>query len=115
MGSLDAPNAVPNATRETDILVVGGGPVGMVAAYQLAQCGQPCLLVEQSLSTTRWPKMEFTNSRAMELFRKMGLAEALRKEAIPAYHHFNEIITTGYGDTGETVTVWVWQTDAEIL
>lgn len=57
--------------------------------------------------------MEFTNGRAMELYRKMGLSEGLRKEAVPGHYHFNEIITTGYGDTGDTVTLWVWQTDAE--
>lgn len=28
----------------------------------------------------RWPKMDLTNVRSMELFRKLGLADELRKQ-----------------------------------
>lgn len=45
------------------VLVVGGGPIGMMTAYQLSRLDTPCLLAEQALETTRWPKMDLTNGR----------------------------------------------------
>lgn len=49
---------------ETSVLVVGGGPVGMLLAYILsAYWNVECTLVEQASTTTRYPKMEYTNHR----------------------------------------------------
>ena len=43
---------------ETPVLVVGGGPVGMLLAYVLsAYHGVSCVLAEQSPTTTKYPKM----------------------------------------------------------
>ena len=50
--------------NETSVLVVGGGPVGMLLAYILsAYWGVECMLVEQASETTRYPKMEYSNHR----------------------------------------------------
>lgn len=57
-------NAPVENEVETSVLVVGGGPVGMLLAYILtAYWGVECMLVEQSSTTTRYPKMEYTNNR----------------------------------------------------
>jgi FAD-dependent monooxygenase len=37
------------------------------------------ILVERNFKTTRWPKMDITNVRSMELLKRMGLADELRK------------------------------------
>ena len=34
----------------TPVLVVGGGPIGLMTAYQLARLDVPCLLAEQYVS-----------------------------------------------------------------
>src|ERR1700677_4302347 len=62
-----------NLMREVPVLIAGGGPVGMTLAKTLASFGIECMLVEKNPSTTRHPKMDITNSRSMELFRKLGL------------------------------------------
>lgn len=67
---------------ETNVLIVGGGPVGMTLAYVLAHYGVGCVLVERNPSTTQHPKMDITNSRSMELFERLGLAERLRAVAV---------------------------------
>lgn len=68
------------AGTTTPVLIAGAGPVGLVAAYTLAHHGIPCMLVERNASTTRWPKMDITNVRSMEILRKLGLADQLREQ-----------------------------------
>lgn len=66
--------------HETPVLIVGAGPVGLIAAFQLARRGIRCMLVERSLETTKWPKMDITNCRSMELLKRLGLADELRQQ-----------------------------------
>jgi 2-polyprenyl-6-methoxyphenol hydroxylase-like FAD-dependent oxidoreductase len=71
------------------VLIAGGGPVGMTLARTLALFGVRCLLVERNPSTTRHPKMDITNGRSMELFRRLGLADKLRAVAVPEQNCFD--------------------------
>ena len=82
--------------KEVPVLIAGGGPVGMTLAKTLASFGIECMLVEKNPSTTRHPKMDITNSRSMELFRKLGLSKHLRDVAVPETNNFDvSWITTG--------------------
>jgi 2-polyprenyl-6-methoxyphenol hydroxylase-like FAD-dependent oxidoreductase len=74
---------------ETPVLIVGGGPVGLTLALTLAQQGVAAILVERNPSTTTHPKMDITNGRSMELFRQLGVADELRKVAVPEDHPFD--------------------------
>lgn len=69
--------AVPD---ETPVLIVGSGPAGMLLALQLARNGVPSTLIERNLDTTKWPKMDVTNCRSMELFRRLGIHDAFRTQ-----------------------------------
>ena len=71
------------------VLIAGGGPVGMTVARTLALYGVRCLLVERNPSTTRHPKMDITNGRSMELFRRLGVADRLRAVAVLAENNFD--------------------------
>lgn len=64
---------------EAPVLVVGAGPIGLLVAYQLAKRGILTILVERNHETTRWPKMDITNVRSMELLKHIGLADSLRE------------------------------------
>src|SRR6202167_1143180 len=75
--------------REVPVLVAGGGPVGMTLALELASRGIRNVLVERKLTTTAHPKMDITNGRTMELFRRLGLCDALRAVAVPEDHPFD--------------------------
>src|SRR4030088_705069 len=75
--------------KHTPILIAGGGPVGMTLAHDLALRGVRCMLVERNATTTSHPKMDITNGRSMELFRRAGLADALRAVAVPEAHPFD--------------------------
>ena len=73
----------------TRVLIAGGGPVGMTLARTLASFGVRCLLVERNPTTTRHPKMDITNGRSMELFRRLGLVDKLRAVAVPEENNFD--------------------------
>ena len=70
-------------------LIAGGGPVGLTLALTLARYGVTAILVERNPSTTTHPKMDITNGRSMELFRHLGVADELRKVAVPEDHPFD--------------------------
>lgn len=74
---------------EVPVLVVGGGPVGMTLALNLARYGVRSILVERNPVTTRHPKMDLTNGRSMELFRRLGIAEQLRDAGVPRANAFD--------------------------
>lgn len=83
----------------TQVLIAGGGPVGMTLAAVLAQRGIRSILVERNPTTTAHPKMDITNARTMELFRTLGLVEKMRRVAVPEDHNFDvSWITTFTGD-----------------
>lgn len=71
------------------VLIAGGGPVGMTLALELARYGVPSILVEQNPSTTRHPKMDITNGRSMELFRRLELVDRLRSVGVPQDNPFD--------------------------
>jgi 2-polyprenyl-6-methoxyphenol hydroxylase-like FAD-dependent oxidoreductase len=75
--------------KHVPVLIAGGGPVGMTLARTLARFGVSCLLVERQPSTTRHPKMDITNGRSMELFRRLGLVDQLRAVAVPEENNFD--------------------------
>jgi 2-polyprenyl-6-methoxyphenol hydroxylase-like FAD-dependent oxidoreductase len=68
---------------ETFALIVGGGPVGLTAAIELAWRSVPAVLVTDKLDTAQHPKCNNTNARSMEHFRRLGIADELRSEGLP--------------------------------
>jgi 2-polyprenyl-6-methoxyphenol hydroxylase-like FAD-dependent oxidoreductase len=74
---------------KTQVLIAGGGPVGMTLARTLSSFGVRCLLVERNPTTTRHPKMDITNGSSMELFRRLGVAGKLRAVAVPEENNFD--------------------------
>ena len=80
------------------VLIAGGGPVGMTLALELAHHGVRSILVERNASTTRHPKMDLTNGRSMELYRRLGLAAKLREVGVPRGNPFDIVwATSGTG------------------
>jgi 2-polyprenyl-6-methoxyphenol hydroxylase-like FAD-dependent oxidoreductase len=69
---------------DTDVLIVGAGPVGLTLALDLGRRGVRCTLIERKETPQRLPKMERCNARSMEIFRRMGLAGRIRAAGLPA-------------------------------
>jgi 2-polyprenyl-6-methoxyphenol hydroxylase-like FAD-dependent oxidoreductase len=92
--------------HETPVLVVGAGPAGLIAALQLARHGVACKLVERNLDTTKWPKMDITNCRSMELLRRLAIADGLRDVGVDQTYSFDVLFSTGLSDGGELISKW---------
>jgi 2-polyprenyl-6-methoxyphenol hydroxylase-like FAD-dependent oxidoreductase len=63
---------------DTQVVIVGAGPVGLTLAIDLGRRGVRCTLVEQKAEPQFLPKMERCNARTMEIFRRIGLADQIR-------------------------------------
>ncbi len=65
------------------VVIAGGGPVGMVAALELARRGIPCVLLNDRPDTAAHPKANAFSPRSMEHFRRLGLADRVRRAGLP--------------------------------
>jgi 2-polyprenyl-6-methoxyphenol hydroxylase-like FAD-dependent oxidoreductase len=63
---------------DTEVIIVGAGPVGLTLAVDLGLRGIRCTLFEQKRQPEFLPKMERCNARTMEMFRRIGLADDIR-------------------------------------
>jgi putative polyketide hydroxylase len=69
---------------ETDVLVVGAGPVGLTASIALSQHGVRHVVVERHPSTSVAPKARGINARTMEMYRQMGVEDDIRAAGMPS-------------------------------
>jgi 2-polyprenyl-6-methoxyphenol hydroxylase-like FAD-dependent oxidoreductase len=66
------------------VLIVGGGPVGLTLAMDLAWRGIEVLVVEQrAYGEPPPPKCNHVAARSMEIFRRLGVAGKLRNAGLP--------------------------------
>jgi 2-polyprenyl-6-methoxyphenol hydroxylase-like FAD-dependent oxidoreductase len=72
----------PHSDVQTSVLIAGAGPAGLAAASELAHHGIRSVVVEprREVSHLR-PRAKTTSARTMELFRRWGVADALRRAA----------------------------------
>ena len=68
---------------EVPVLIVGGGPVGLMTSLPLSRLGIRSLLVERHPGTAIHPKARGINARTMEVFRQQGIEAAVRQAGLP--------------------------------
>ena len=80
-------------TIETRVLIVGGGPVGMTLALDLAWRGIDVVVAERHPANAP-PNVKCgqISARSMEVFRRLGLADKLRGAGLPADYP-NDIVS----------------------
>ncbi len=72
--------SLPN---RTDVVIIGGGPVGLTASLLLDRLRIAHVVVEAQDPPSDHPQAHFINSRSMEIFRELGLEAAIREAAAP--------------------------------
>lgn len=68
---------------ETDVLISGLGPCGLMLANELGKRGVRALLVDPKSTTAFNPQANATQARSMEHYRRHGFAEDIRAIGLP--------------------------------
>jgi 2-polyprenyl-6-methoxyphenol hydroxylase-like FAD-dependent oxidoreductase len=83
------------SAHDTDVLVVGGGPVGLTLAMDLASRGVQVTIAEiRRYAEPPNVKCNHVSARTMEVFRRLGLAQKLRDAGLPADHPNDVVFRT---------------------
>jgi 2-polyprenyl-6-methoxyphenol hydroxylase-like FAD-dependent oxidoreductase len=68
--------------KRFQVVIIGGGPVGMGLAIELGQRGISCINVERRTEQHRIPKGQGLTQRAMEHFYRWGIADKVRSARV---------------------------------
>ena len=71
-------------TADTDVLVVGAGPTGLMAGLVLARTGLMAVVADQKSGPTRESRALAVQPRTMEIYDQLGLAERVMSGAYRA-------------------------------
>lgn len=82
------------APVETDVLIVGGGPVGLGMAIEFGKRGVKAALIEQGDGTVDHPRTGLIAVRTMELARRWGIATAIRDAGFPPDYELSMVFCT---------------------
>jgi 2,4-dichlorophenol 6-monooxygenase len=66
------------------VLIIGAGPAGLTASLALSRYGVSHILVDQFAGASHTPRAHITNQRTMEIFRDLGIEDAVTAAAAPA-------------------------------
>lgn len=69
---------------KSSVVIVGGGPCGLMLANELGQRGIETVLVDEKPGTAFNPQANATQARTMEHFRRLGFANEVRSLGLPA-------------------------------
>jgi 2-polyprenyl-6-methoxyphenol hydroxylase-like FAD-dependent oxidoreductase len=113
--------------RRFQVVIVGGGPVGVALAIELGRRNITCALVERHLTPQRIPKGQNLTNRTMEHFYFWGIADELRAArllppgypigGITAYGNLMSeywYATFGGGGRGESVRDYYFQANERL-
>ncbi|AMO22338.1 FAD-dependent oxidoreductase [Ramlibacter solisilvae] len=84
------------ASLDTEVLVAGGGPCGLMLANELGRRGIRCLLVDPKPGTAFNPQANATQARTMEHFRRLGFAHEVRALGLPPDHPTDIVYMTRF-------------------
>ncbi|MGH3873267.1 MAG: FAD-dependent monooxygenase [Pseudonocardiaceae bacterium] len=85
------------ATHETDVLIVGGGPVGMALALDLKYRDVNFMIIDAGDGSVQHPKVSTVGPRSMEFFRRWGVTDKIRNAGWPGSYPLDVAWVTKVG------------------
>jgi 2-polyprenyl-6-methoxyphenol hydroxylase-like FAD-dependent oxidoreductase len=64
-----------NASYQTEVLVVGAGPTGLLLAADLCRRGVPCHLIDAQPAALHWDRATVVHPRSLQIFESLGLVD----------------------------------------
>ncbi|MEZ5654050.1 MAG: FAD-dependent monooxygenase [Burkholderiaceae bacterium] len=98
--------------HDTDVLIVGSGPMGATTALALATYGIRTQVVSRANWTADTPRAHITNQRAIEVLRDLGVEDEVRREATPWEWMGDTLFTTSLAGP-EIARLRTWGTGDE--
>ncbi|KAK4510700.1 uncharacterized protein ATC70_005133 [Mucor velutinosus] len=74
--------SIPAPASKVDFLVVGGGPVGLLAANLIVQAGLTVRIVDIEYEPNHWGRGDWIHGRTLELLERAGLEVELLKTGV---------------------------------
>ena len=65
----------PAADMDTDVMIVGGGPTGLMLANQLGRRGIRAMIVDRHSGPAQQTRAMAVHARTLEIYSKLGIAE----------------------------------------
>ncbi len=78
----------------TPVVIVGGGPVGLVLALLLDFYGVKSTIINTEPHERWHPKGNGQNARTMEIYRQLGFSDQVRELGLPRDHPFDQAYFT---------------------
>jgi 2-polyprenyl-6-methoxyphenol hydroxylase-like FAD-dependent oxidoreductase len=96
----------PSSSSQTEVLVVGAGPTGLVLALWLKRLGVGVRIVDKTTEPGTTSRALAVHARTLELYRQMGLADdvverGLRFAAINLWAHGTHAGRVDFSDIGQ--------------
>jgi len=79
---------------DTQVLIVGAGPIGLGMAIELSKRNIPCVLVENGDGNIEHPRTGLVAIRTMEAFRQWGMADKVRACGFPEDYELSMVFCT---------------------
>jgi len=83
----------PSSIRETDVLIVGAGPTGLVLALWLTRLGVRVRIIDKTTEPGTTSRAVAVQARTLELYSQIGLADEVvardgrpRRESLGGWH-----------------------------
>lgn len=83
------------AAEACEVLIIGGGPVGLSTAIELAWRGRKPVLVDETNGVVDHPRAGGISQRTMEHFRRWGISEKIRNAGFNLDFPLNQRFCTG--------------------
>ena len=80
--------------RETPVLIVGAGPIGLSMAMDLSWRGVPCAIVDEGDGTVELSRGGMVSIRTMEYWRRWGIADRVADAGFPQDYALNMVYCT---------------------
>jgi 2-polyprenyl-6-methoxyphenol hydroxylase-like FAD-dependent oxidoreductase len=78
------PGSSVKEKHDCAVIIIGGGPCGLMLAIELGRRGVSTIVLEERTSPARFPAANATQARTMEHYRRLGFAEKVRAQGLPA-------------------------------